>query len=227
MIAVADRHAHLSDPDLYRRFYEAHGKAAPFRLMPVGEPRLKFVLDWIGPSDDVIDIGCHKGEMTAHIWGKTIGHVVGLDISEKAIAGALGSWRQRRAMPDIDFRVGDAAAIPFPENSFEVAVLSEILEHVPDPAVCIAEAERVVRPHGCVVLTVPVNAVEMDQNGPDPEKSRRLGFELDLHVREYHPETTLADKPNLKLGMGHSLTEDEFGKRTDWYWRFAAFEVVK
>ncbi|MDH3998069.1 MAG: class I SAM-dependent methyltransferase [Desulfuromonadales bacterium] len=51
--------------------------------------------------------------------------------------------------------VGDAQRLPFADNSFDTVFCSQVLEHVPQPWSAIAEFERVVKPGGYVVLTVP------------------------------------------------------------------------
>jgi len=58
-----------------------------------------------------------------------------------------------------------AEALPFADATFDVAVLSQILEHVADPVVVVREAGRVVRPGGWIGITVPVGehpALETD-----------------------------------------------------------------
>ena len=48
-----------------------------------------------------------------------------------------------------------AQLMPFPENTFDTVLCSEVLEHVPDPARVIAEMFRVLRPGGQAVITTP------------------------------------------------------------------------
>jgi len=73
---------------------------------------------------------------------------VGIDLSAAML---------RRALPrcsGIDFRAirGDAQRLPFADASFDHAVLHLILAVVPDPAACLAEVARVVRPGGSVLI---------------------------------------------------------------------------
>src|SRR3989344_2145582 len=54
--------------------------------------------------------------------------------------------------PDI---LADAASIPLPDKSFDVAVISELLEHVPDPLAVLKEACRLLKPGGRALITIP------------------------------------------------------------------------
>ncbi len=71
-------------------------------------------------------------------------HYVGIDLTHAML---------RRALPrasHVDFTAvrGDAQRLPFATDSFDVAVLHLILAVVPDPARCLAEIGRVLRPGG-------------------------------------------------------------------------------
>lgn len=54
--------------------------------------------------------------------------------------------------PDI---VSDAASIPLPDNSADIIIMGEILEHVPEPVLVLKEAYRLLKPGGLVLATVP------------------------------------------------------------------------
>src|SRR3546814_8619033 len=54
--------------------------------------------------------------------------------------------------PDV---AADGALLPFPDQSFEAVICSEVLEHVPDPRLVLDEIARVLKPGGCLLLTVP------------------------------------------------------------------------
>ena len=74
--------------------------------------------------------------------------VVAVDFSEAMLAEA------RRHHPAIDFRTGDAEALPFPEASFDAVVMSFGLLHLARPDQALAEAHRVLRPGGRLAFTV-------------------------------------------------------------------------
>jgi ubiquinone/menaquinone biosynthesis C-methylase UbiE len=63
----------------------------------------------------------------------------------------------RRAVPrgeglEIDFVLGDSMALPFADGSFDHVVLHLIVAVVPQPELCLAEAARVLKPGGTIVL---------------------------------------------------------------------------
>ncbi len=52
--------------------------------------------------------------------------------------------------------VGDVTRMPFREGEFDSALCTEVLEHLPEPGLCLDEIHRVVRPGGTVLFTVPM-----------------------------------------------------------------------
>ena len=50
---------------------------------------------------------------------------------------------------------GDALALPFPDESFDVVIISEVMEHIPDDKGVLAEMVRVLKPGGRIAITVP------------------------------------------------------------------------
>lgn len=212
---MADRQAHLSDPDLYRLFYDVDQHPGQIFSMTADEPRLRWALEAIGPTSDVIDLGCHKGEMTFELYPHTRGRLVGVEISHRAIREAK-SYSAWKGYP-IEWIEADVAAVPLPDNTFDVAILAEVLEHVPDPAAVLQEAERLVRPGGHIVLSVPINALAIDAQDA-VQRDRISGLALDMHVREYDPATACAGKTALQTreewvrGFGFRLARYEVAK---------------
>jgi ubiquinone/menaquinone biosynthesis C-methylase UbiE len=77
-------------------------------------------------------------------------HGHGLDPSERQLAFA----RTRPATRGAAFCKGDAMALPYPESSFDSAVMALVIVFVPDPAKGLEEMVRVVRPGGTVATYV-------------------------------------------------------------------------
>jgi Methylase involved in ubiquinone/menaquinone biosynthesis len=106
-------------------------------------------LDWVAPMSGLrwIDIGCGNGAFTELIVQRCApAEVQGVDPSE----GQLAFARQRPAARLAKFGPGDAMALPFAKDRFDVAVMALVLFFVPDPAKGVAEMVRVVRPGGTI-----------------------------------------------------------------------------
>jgi ubiquinone/menaquinone biosynthesis C-methylase UbiE len=102
----------------------------------------------------VLDLGCGTGVVTRAIAARDgfDGAVTGIDQSPEFIAAA-----ERLAATDgvgdrVEFVVGDAHALDFPDASFDAAVAHTLISHVRDPLAVLAEAARVVRPGGTVAI---------------------------------------------------------------------------
>ena len=190
---MEDRLAHLQDRALYEKFYDADTTPGEFHAMQPYEPRLLWNLAHLRPDADVVDLGCHKGEMTLYLRQGTRGRVVGVDCSKQAIEEAA----EFHAGAGIEWVRAFAEEAPFPDSSFDMACVNEVLEHVIDPEAVIREAERIVRPGGVVCVSVPVDAVPMDLEEREM-RDRVTGLKLARHVREYYPAEALAGKAKLR-----------------------------
>jgi ubiquinone/menaquinone biosynthesis C-methylase UbiE len=103
---------------------------------------LSQVLTGLEPPGTLLEVGSGTGHFAR--WLATRGwRVVGLDHSAPMLAEA----RRRSDLPTV---LGDALALPFPDDSFDVAALITVLEFLPDARAALVAAWRVAR-HGLLL----------------------------------------------------------------------------
>jgi SAM-dependent methyltransferase len=102
-----------------------------------------------GPSDRILDLGCGTG-IVARVLRERLGgaaRLTGLDVNPGMIAKA------RSLAPDIEWVEASAAALPFPEHSFEVVLAQQVLQFVPDRLAALREVRRVLTPGGRLIAS--------------------------------------------------------------------------
>jgi len=114
------------------------------------------------PGMRVLDLGCGRGRhLHALYWNETPLEVVGIDLSHAEAKAAFdGFFQLPPPEPHSPLRsavlgAGDAARLPFADNSFDRILCSEVLEHVPDPDAVLAEIARILKPDGIFAASVP------------------------------------------------------------------------
>jgi SAM-dependent methyltransferase len=106
-------------------------------------------LDWLKPPSSLrwIDIGCGNGAFTELLAERCApAEIQGIDPSDAQLAFA----RSRHNAGIAQFQKGDAMALPFPDDSFDAAVMALVIFFVPDPPAGVAEMARVVRRGGLI-----------------------------------------------------------------------------
>jgi ubiquinone/menaquinone biosynthesis C-methylase UbiE len=120
----------------------------------VSDEQRKAWLDLLSPLAGraprrVLDVGCGTGFLALRF--AELGHTVtGIDLSPQMIDRAR--LKAERARQQIDFRVGDAAALDCVDETYDLVVARHVIWNLPDPERGIAEWLRVLRPGGRLVL---------------------------------------------------------------------------
>ncbi len=125
----------------------------------------------------VLDIASGSGYGTKML-AKTAKHVYGVDINETAINYSQKHFNAK----NIEYLVGDGVSIPLPDNSVDVVITFETIEHIKDYTKFIDEVMRVLKPDGLAVVSTP-NDVEFAE-----------GNHFHLHEFEYKELVDLLKK---------------------------------
>jgi ubiquinone/menaquinone biosynthesis C-methylase UbiE len=120
-------------------------------------PWYKIVLEFL-PSVHgrrILEIACGRGGFS-RLLGSKGASVTGADFSASAVAIAKERLLGQPALAGrVDYVQADAQNMPFKDNSFEIVISCETIEHVPDPRAAVREMYRVCKPGGTLYLTTP------------------------------------------------------------------------
>lgn len=186
----------------------------------LGYKTRSFELLLLAEGDQVLDVGCGLGEDVRAIAGLVRGvSVVGIDASEDKIRDASA---QTLGLPrPVDFRVGDAYALPFEDATFDACRADRVFHHLVDPEKALAEMARVTRAGGRIAVSdtdydsLVVEAVDRElthrilQHHADRMECGRVGRKLpglfldaglrSIAVTPYAAVATEYDEEVLKL----------------------------
>jgi len=195
-------------------------------------------LDWLAPSSGLawVDVGAGNGAFTELLVAKSApSSVCAIDPSDGQIATA----RQKISAKQVEFSIGDAMALPYDRDRFDVAVMALALFFVPDARKGASEMVRVTKPGGMVASYTwdilrggsPTQPLweEMDGLGkpamrpPSADVSRfealkALWAELglrDVETRELVVERTFANFDDYWLSMVVSSPAAVLGRLSD------------
>lgn len=122
--------------------------------------RYRFARDFVR-AKRVLDIACGEGYGAAALAKAKAASVVGVDIAHDVCEHARDKY-------GLDIRRGDAQAIPLPDQSIDLVVSFETIEHVAAPAVFLNECARVLVPTGKLIVSTPNRPVYSSQGCQNP-----------------------------------------------------------
>jgi SAM-dependent methyltransferase len=140
---------------------------APERAAALGRPsyvwrsgqerRLALIRRYVNlEGSRILDVGCGIGTYVRRL-RELSAHVYGVDIDERNVR------RGSLSLPNLALAASEQ--MPFPDNSFDVILLHEVIEHVSDDRATLQEACRVVRPGGKIVIYAPNRLYPFETHG--------------------------------------------------------------
>jgi O-methyltransferase StaMB len=167
------------DPDSEAPFGEATD-----RLTDIMAEKLK-----IGPGSHILDVGCGVGGPGVRIARLTGARVTGISVSGEQIAVANSLAKSTGLAEQVVFQQANAMEMPFPAQSFDVAIALESISHMPDRGQVLTQICRSLRPGGRLALTdmferAPIPAAKQ------PKVDRLLNNFMSstlIHAEDYPP----------------------------------------
>jgi SAM-dependent methyltransferase len=131
----------MSEPDRY--LHGHHDSVLRSHRWRTVENSAAYLLPELKPTTRLLDVGCGPGTITADLAQRLPdGLVVGVDASASVLEGAVVSF------PDVSFLAGDLFDLPFPDASFDVVHLHQVLQHLSDPVGAMVALRRLIAPGG-------------------------------------------------------------------------------
>lgn len=98
----------------------------------------------------ILDLGCGTGQITdilSQIFPNAT--VVGIDMLRESLAEG------KRLNSDPDYVQSDASLLPFPDATFDIIMMLEVVEHFDDPGKLLGEIRRVLSGNGLILISTP------------------------------------------------------------------------
>jgi ubiquinone/menaquinone biosynthesis C-methylase UbiE/biotin operon repressor len=124
--------------------------------------------------DTVADLGAGEGTLS-QLLAQRAKHVIAIDNSEKMVTFGQSLARDHK-LPNLEYRLGDIESPPIDDASVDLAIFSQALHHANHPEKAIAEAHRILKPGGRLII--------LDLLQHTFEKARELYFDSWLGFSE-------------------------------------------
>lgn len=115
--------------------------------------RVQTVFEWLEPqaTDHILDCGTGRGFYLNFVRAVADSQLTGLEL-EYSYLRIAATALQGSAVNLVN---GSIYQMPFPDNTFDKIIMSEVLEHLPDDEAGLREVVRVLKPGGLIAITVP------------------------------------------------------------------------
>ena len=214
----------------YKAHYQTDAEAIvdPLALAPVRraseDRRMETLVRILAlrPGERLLDIGCGSGWFGDRCQRQGVA-VWAMDIGFRGVAGAKVRFPQAAS-----YQVGDLYFLPFAAASFDAVVLSEVVEHLEDIDSALAEARRVLRPGGRLLVSVPYRETIVDHlcihcNQLTPANAHLHCFDEATLAAYFHRQNLQIRKMQL---MTNKLLELSGFPHFSARWPYAAWRLV-
>lgn len=170
--------------------------------------RYKFATQFV-KGKIVLDIACGSGYGTKILADNGAEFVYGIDVSKETIEYC----KRKYNYSNVDFKVGNVKEIFLPENSVDVIISFETLEHVDSNTqqIFMKEIKRILRPGGVLVISTPNASIDSGENPfhlkelsinefnsylHENFKYVQINYQLDIEASYIFSEKILKEFPN-------------------------------
>ena len=195
-----DRDFEAVKTKLYETKYYPISEHLNYIFLPPALERKTFVrkhLDFLMETGHFCDLGFGPGVLSAFILEqKEFWTGRGVDISGHCLHHAKRLLTKKGVLDRCELAVGDIRTLPYSDNTFDLVVAVEVLEHIPDPEVGLTEAMRVLKPGGYAITALPVKLPILmhlcDFDSPDEvlDLYKKVGLRIiDFETKEFQRQT--------------------------------------
>jgi len=187
----------MNKEKIINKFYDEH----QLELTPRKLYKFENISKLLPKTGKMLDVGCGTGVFHPMLLKLGYRDVTGIDYTKEYINKATVD------NPKYKYYVGDICKkIPFGDNTFDIVMSMEVLEHIPSPYLMLEHMYRVCKKGGCIVISTP-NAIrhEIQHINPLVDKLiNRIFFKMDKPFErnwKVPPNVYQYLSPNVLCGM--------------------------
>ncbi|WP_373547100.1 class I SAM-dependent methyltransferase [Chamaesiphon sp.] len=161
--------------------------------------RYAFAMEYVS-NKVIVDIASGEG-YGSNLLAGVASHVIGVDVSQEAIDFAC----QKYIKPNLEFKVGSADSIPVPDNSVDVVVSFETLEHHEKHDEMMKEIVRILKPEGLMIISTPDKSIYHRRDPDNIYHVKELDFDEFTCLVEKHFKESVFIEQKIIFGSLLSL----------------------
>ena len=146
----------LISQDVNRSVWGVNNRFNPQKIAASLSTQLHYeetVKPYCSPAAEALDVGCSTGGFTG-LLAKYCGSVIGVDLSEKAVALANAHFVES-GLDNCTARSGDGCRLDFADESFDIIQMVDVVHHAEDASLLMAEIHRLLKPTGKLIVFEP------------------------------------------------------------------------